>query len=160
MKKLFFFIYVCILVLSMQTNAQGVELIKKAEGFSSKPYICPAGKLTVGYGHTGNVNGPVTKEQAEALLKKDLRIAEEAIKQSVKVPLNPNQFSALVSFVYNVGVQNFKNSTLLRILNRGRYEEAALQFDRWVHANGTVLEGLKKRRAAEKQLFLKEVNYV
>ncbi len=145
-------IFICTDV--MEINAQGVDLIKVHEGYSGTPYICPAGKLTIGYGHTGNVSGPITKEQAEKLLKKDLSTAENAIQEQVKVPLNSNQFSALVSFVYNVGTGNFARSTLRALLNDGNFEEAANEFEKWVYGGGKKLPGLIERRIAEKTLFL------
>jgi len=138
----------------MNINDKGLELIKQMEGFRADPYICPAGVLTVGYGHTGNVTGSVTEEEAEELLKEDVKKAEETIEATVKTPLNENQFSALVSFIYNVGSGAFKSSTLKKHLDAGNFDAAANQFDRWVFAGGRKLPGLIKRRAAEKELFL------
>ncbi len=138
----------------MDINAKGLSILKTAEGFYAEPYICPAGKLTVGYGHTGNVSGPVTQEQAEVLLKGDLKAAQDAVEAHVTVPLTENQFSALVSLVYNIGANAFANSTLLDHLNNNEIELAAAQFDRWIYANGHVLPGLVKRRQLEKELFL------
>lgn len=138
---------------------KAVELIKGFEGFSAKAYICPAGKPTIGYGHTGNVRpeDTITKEEAEKLLAKDLEKFESGVKKLVKVPLNDNQFAALVSFAYNVGLGNFDTSTLLKQLNEGHYDLAADQFLRWTKGGGKELPGLVKRRAAERAVFLTPV---
>ncbi len=138
----------------MEMTQEGVDLIKEAEGFSQTPYICPAGKLTVGYGHTGTVTSAVTKEQAEELLKQDLHTAENVVKSNVTAPISDNQFSALVSFTYNVGGTAFKNSTLLKLVNKKQYALAANEFDKWTHANGKQLDGLVTRRQSVKQVFL------
>lgn len=141
----------------MNTSPAGAEIIKKAEGLKLKPYLCPAGVLTVGYGHTGNVKGTITEAEAEALLKADLLKFEEAVLKHVRVPLKQHQFDALVSFVYNVGTGAFANSTLVKLLNQGKYKEAADQFPRWNKSNGKVLPGLVTRRAKERELFLNNV---
>ena len=96
----------------------------------------------------------ISKEQAEQLLKEDLKHFENAVSQLVTVKLNQSQFDALVSFMFNVGVYAFKKSTLLRLINQENFLEAANEFDRWVYANRKKLPGLVKRRADEKQLFL------
>lgn len=142
----------------MNINKSGLDLIKNFEGLRLKAYRCPSNILTIGYGHTGGVREGqvITKEKAEELLKADLSIFEQGVRKNVKVPLNENQFSALVSFVFNIGLAAFIRSTLLRILNSGDYKGAAGQFDRWVRGGGKVLPGLVRRRAAEKELFLKK----
>jgi lysozyme len=96
----------------------------------------------------------ITAQQAETFLKQDLQEAESAVNQLVKVALNENQFSALVSFVFNLGGGALGESTLLRQLNAGHYLEAANQFLRWTYAGGQQLPGLVRRREAERQLFL------
>lgn len=138
---------------------KAVELVKGFEGFSSKAYLCPAGVPTIGYGHTGNVrpDDTITQEAAEALLAKDLAKFEDGVKKLVKVPLNDNQLAALTSFAYNVGLGNFKTSTLLKQLNDGEYELAADQLLRWTKAAGKELKGLVTRRAAERAVFLTPV---
>ena len=140
----------------MQISTKGIELIKKFEGFRSKPYRCAGGVLTIGYGHTSGVSlgTTCTKEQATRWLKKDVEVAEQAIKKYVKVPLDQNMYDALVSFIYNVGTSAFKNSTLLKKLNAGYYEDSACEFRRWNKAGGKVNAGLSRRRAEEKALFL------
>lgn len=140
----------------MKTSEKGIELIKSFEGLRQFSYKCPAGVWTIGYGHTGGVKkgDTCTEEEAIELLKKDLEIFEHSIKDLVKVELNQNQFDALVSFVFNVGVGAFQDSTMRKFLNSKQFSAAAEQFDKWVHSKGVKLEGLVKRRAAEKNLFL------
>ena len=141
----------------MEISKNGIILIKKFEGCSLKAYKCPAGVWTIGYGHTNKVfvDDVITQEEAETLLKQDLIIHCNNVSKLVKVHLNQNQFDALVSFEYNVGYGAFQNSTLLKLLNQGKYKEAAAQFDRWIYAGKKVLPGLVNRREAEKELFLK-----
>ncbi len=141
----------------MEISQNGINLIKKFEGCSLKAYKCPAGVWTIGYGHTNKVfaDDMITQEEAETLLKQDLIIHCNNVTKLVKAPLNQNQFDALVSFEYNVGYTAFQNSTLLKLLNQKKYNEAAEQFDRWVYAGKTKLAGLVNRRKAEKELFLK-----
>lgn len=140
-----------------QTNQLGLDLIKEYEGFSANSYICPGGHLTIGYGHKilegESFPGAITPESAEALLRKDAAVAERAINKMTKVALTDNQFSALVSFTYNVGVGNFQSSTLLKCLNAGEYEAVPEELARWVFSRGKKLPGLIKRREAEGNLF-------
>lgn len=134
----------------------GLSLIKGFEGFRSKAYVCPAGVLTIGYGHTGPDVKPgmtVTEERGTELLAKDVSRFERAVDKFVKVPLTQNQYDALVSFTYNVGEGNFQSSTLLKKLNAKDYAGAAAQFNRWNRGGGKVLSGLVRRRAAERKLF-------
>ena len=140
----------------MKTSKIGLQLIKKWEGFRSNSYLCPANVWTIGYGHTTTAkpNQSVTRTEAETLLRVDLFRYEQAVNNYVKVPINQNQFDALVSFTYNCGVAAFKGSTLLSLLNKGRYQSAAKQFPRWNRGGGRVLEGLSRRRQDEKRLFL------
>lgn len=141
----------------MEISQIGIDLIKKFEGCSLRAYKCPAGVWTIGYGHTNKVfaDDVITQEEAETLLRQDLIIHCNNVSKLVKVPLTQNQFDALVSFEYNVGYGAFQASTLLRLLNQGKYKEAAGQFDRWIYAGKKVLPGLVNRRKAEKGLFLK-----
>lgn len=139
----------------MKTSNAGIALIKQAEGIKLKAYQCPAGVWTIGHGTTRNVKPgmTITMQQAQDMLIEDVRTFERAVESAVKVPLNQNQFDALVSFVYNIGIGAFQKSTLLGYLNAGAYGAAAGQFGRWVKAGGVTLNGLVKRRAAEAQLF-------
>lgn len=149
------------------------------------PYVCPAGMWTVGYGEAicpedpehrdfksrnltkeqaiAEINAKlapfkdgITEQQAQIRFQNLLAPREFAVNQSVRVPLTQNQFDALVSFVYNVGVAAFKGSTLLRKLNNRDYAGAADEFLRWNKSGGKALGGLTRRRAAEKAMFLKK----
>jgi lysozyme len=136
---------------------KNISLIKKHEGLRLEAYLpTPNDVWTIGYGHTHTAKQgqKITGAQAEALLRKDITWAEEAVNKSVVVPLTQNQFDALVSFVFNVGAGAFGSSTLLRLLNSKDYEGAANQFLRWNKQKGVVLKGLTKRREEERKLFL------
>ena len=166
-----------------KTNEAGVALIKSFEGLHDgdkrtpqlEPVLCPAGIWTIGWGHALVSGGRqllakdkdlamavyklrypagMTKADADMLLILDLAEREHSVERLVRVPLTDNQFAALVSFVYNLGVNNFQSSTLLRKLNDRDYLGAAEQFLRWVNSNGVPLDGLRRRRAAERKLFL------
>jgi lysozyme len=146
----------------MKLGEEGLNLIKVSEGLSLKAYVCPAGVLTIGYGHTKGVRfgDVISVEKAHQLLLEDVIWAEDAVNRSVKVELNQNQFDALVSFTFNLGEANLKKSTLLRLLNVGSYPEAAEEFLRWNRAGGVILRGLTKRRVAERKLFLTPMEHV
>ena len=140
----------------------GLSLIKRHEGFCGHPYRCPAGVPTIGYGatyypDTGRAvtlrDPAITEVQASALLKKQVERFVAAVNRYVHVPLNQNQFDALVSLAYNIGLENLRTSTLLRLLNQQQYSAAAEQFPRWNKANGRIQPGLVRRRADEKSLF-------
>lgn len=138
----------------MQT---GIPLIKRFEGCRLAAYICPAGVLTIGYGHTGadvRRGQVISQVQADTLLARDYARFEIAVRRLVHVAVTDNQLGALVSFAFNVGTGNLQKSTLLRMLNAGDRLGAANQFKRWNRAGGRVLEGLTTRRAAERSLFL------
>jgi lysozyme len=138
-------------------SKNGIDLIKNWEGCRTDAYLCPAGIWTIGYGHTRTATQgmKIDYTKADSLLLEDLKRFESAIRQLVKVPLNQNQFDALVSFTFNVGEDAFKGSTLLKLLNAGNYNAAAAQFGKWVYAGKKVLPGLVARREAEYQLFIK-----
>ncbi len=139
----------------MTLNVVGLDLLTRYESFKPKPYDDGTGTLTIGYGHTRSVVMPakVTEEEARELLREDLEYFNDVLYRQVRVPLNENQFSALVSFVYNVGEGNFRNSTLLKKLNNGNFKAASVEFEKWTKGGGKVLGGLVRRRAAEQQLF-------
>ena len=145
----------------MKTSDVGIELIKKYEGCVLKAYKCPSGVWTIGYGHTNGVKSgmQITKAQALDYLKQDLSVFEKAVTNYVKVPLNQNQFDALVSFSFNCGAGALKTSTLLQKLNSSDYNGAANEFLKWNKSKGKVLNGLVRRRQEEKELFLK-TNYL
>lgn len=135
---------------------RSLNLIKKFEGLRLDAYWCPAGVLTIGYGHTGAdvyEGQKITEEEAEALLLKDVENVEENIKKMIVKEVTNNQFDALVSFAYNCGTVNLGRSTLLKYVNQSKYKEAAAEFDKWVYAGKKKLNGLVKRRAAERALF-------
>jgi lysozyme len=141
----------------MKTNSAGLDLIKHYEGLRLIAYADVVGVLTIGYGHTGADVTPglvITQTQADLLLAGDLARFESGVSDLALVPLNANQFSALVSFSYNLGLGSLRQSTLLRDLNRGDYAAAANEFPRWDRAGGRELPGLLKRRQAERALFL------
>ena len=143
----------------MKPSQACVDLVKEFEGFRPTAYICPAGVLTIGYGTTEDVSigDEVTREEAEEMLMEDLLSASKAIDDLVDVELTQHQYDSLTSFVYNVGREAFKNSTLLRLLNAGNYDGAAAQFGRWNKGGGRVLAGLTRRREAEQELFTEVV---
>ena len=144
----------------LKVSRAGVELIKSFEGLRTTAARLPDGRWTLGYGHTFSARegATVTQEDADALLRFDLLPIVDAINNLVLVPLNQNQFDALVSFCFNIGVDNFAASTVLKRINEGKMTEAALAMDSWRSAefNGQtyVLAPLIRRRAAEKNLFL------
>jgi len=139
--------------------SQALALIKQFEGLSLTAYPDPgtgAEPWTIGYGHTGDVTKGmvITQEQADAFLLQDAQNAVNQILSLVKVPLTSNQLSALIDFVYNLGIGNLRSSTLLKLLNAGNYAGAANQFLVWDQAAGHVMPGLFRRRMAERTLFL------
>ena len=147
----------------LNVSQNGIDLIKKYESLRLEAYQCTAGKWTVGYGHTKDVEegDVITEEQAEQFLRQDIKHLEEIINKSVKVPLCQNQFDALASLVFNIGETNFRSSTLLKCLNRGYYDQTAKQFLLWnkikdkktrIYINSP---GLTRRRNEEMGLFLK-----
>lgn len=139
----------------MQISKEGLALIKKFEGFESRAYLCPAGVWTIGYGHTKDVKegDEWSQAHAEHMLEIELEEFCEYVNKMVKVPLEQYQFDALVAWVYNLGAGNFKESTLLRVLNQGDYDDVPHQIKRWNKAGGRVLQGLVRRREAEALLF-------
>lgn len=142
----------------MITSQKGIDLIKKFEGFSDKEYICPAGKPTIGYGHVILANEyfqePMTRRVAETLLKTDLEPRQKSLNSFLKVNINQNQFDALISLMYNIGVDNFRKSTLLKFINERLFDKVPDQFRRWRFSNGKVLKGLVNRREEEIKLWL------
>ncbi|HJR08276.1 MAG TPA: lysozyme [Pyrinomonadaceae bacterium] len=167
-----------------EINQAGLDLIKSFEGIldgdpttaNLDPYLDPIGIWTIGYGHAivvgkdflrGKQNkakafslypGGITMAEAETLLRADVMDKCRDVDSLVKVSLNDNQYAAVVSFTFNLGVGNLKQSTLLKKLNAGDFEGAAKEFAKWNKAGGKVLAGLTRRRAAEAALFLRPVN--
>lgn len=138
-------------------------LVTGWEGYSSVPYRDQAGDWTIGYGHKMQPDEPhaaITPTQARKLLTQDLHDAAATVADAVTVPLTDTEGAALVDFAFNVGDENFRTSTLLRMLNAGDYQGAAGQFGRWDEytdadtGKRVVDRGLSRRRLAEKKLFL------
>lgn len=144
----------------MRLSQHGVAVAHYFEQCKLNAYPDPGSKngepWTIGWGHTGPEvkRGLIwTQEQADAAFLIDVTRFEQAVTELVKVPMLQGQFDALVLFAYNVGSKSLKTSTLLRKLNAGDYDGAALEFCRWNKNDGTVLRGLIRRRAAEECLF-------
>ncbi len=142
--------------MTRKTNEAGIELIKAFEGLSLTPYYDVAGYPTVGYGHAINVDmsQTITEQQAEDLLVDDLGHAERAVVRACKVPLTDNQFAALVSLCFNCGPKPLYLTLGSKLAGKD-YEGAANEFLRWNKAGGKVVNGLTRRREAERTLFLK-----
>lgn len=139
----------------MNISKNGTDLIKLFESLQLKAYYCPAGVWTIGYGHTLNVKrmDVITEQEADCYLMQDLYQVENSINKLVRVKLTQNQYDALCSFIFNVGVGAFNKSTLLAKLNTGDYLGAANEFKRWNKAGGVIMAGLVRRRQAEEDLF-------
>lgn len=148
----------------MQVSDAGINLIKSFEGFRSKAYPDPksgGAPYTIGYGTTKYTSGApvkpgdsVTPGQAELYLREDVKKFANSVDALVTAPLKQCQYDALVSFVYNLGATNFRTSTLLKKLNARDYKGAADEFLRWVSPGSSVEAGLRRRRTAERDLFL------
>lgn len=139
----------------MNISDKGLTLVKHSEGLRLKAYRCPAGILTIGYGHTGSDVKPgqiITEAKADELLRNDVARFEDAVGKMAG-PTTQGQFDALVSFAFNLGLGKLMSSTLLKKHKAGDYRGAAEQFLRWDRAGGVVLIGLSKRRAAEAALY-------
>jgi lysozyme len=148
-----------------KTATSGIELIKKFEGFSSKPYLCPAKICTIAYGATFYPNGkkvtmtdkPMTEVEGVELLKSMLTKFEQYVDSYCIDTITQNQFDALVSFCYNVGPANLKSSTLLKKVNTNHNDETIrAEFMKWTKASNKVLKGLVLRRQAEADLYFKK----
>lgn len=158
----------------MEISQNGINLIKKYEGCRLDAYLCPSNVWTIGYGHTGSdvcKGRKITQAEADKLLKNDLLVHSNNVNKLVKVKLNQNQFDALVSLEFNIGYGNFCSSTILKLINQGKFKEAGNRFlfenpnaktpeekykGCFVFDNRKkVLNGLVKRRADEKTLFFK-----
>lgn len=146
-------------------NKAGIDLIKSFEGLFLKAYLDPVKIPTIGYGTIMYPNGkrvtmqdpPITEAQAVEYLTHEVNEKASGVEKLVKIPLNDNEFAALVSFAYNVGTPALGSSTLLKLLNAGDKKGASEQFVRWNKAGGKELPGLTRRRLAERDLFLKPV---
>lgn len=141
---------------SFDYSSTGLALTRAFEGLRLEAYQDSAGRWTIGYGHTGpevHEGLRISEFEAEALLRADLAAAVACVRRAVRVEITQSQFDALVDFCFNAGRGSFLNSSLLRYLNAGRFESVVVQFGLWAHADGEVVPGLVRRRAAEAALF-------
>ena len=145
-----------------QIGAKGLNLIKKYEGFKASPYRCPAGIPTIGYGATYYPDGtkvkltdkPITTREADTMLLNMLKHYEQGVDSFTTDKVNQNQFDALVSIAYNIGLQALKGSSLIRKINLDPNDKTIKnEFMRWTKANGKVLDGLLARRKEEAELY-------
>lgn len=149
----------------MIPSQNAIDLIKSFEGFQPKEYLCPAGKPTIGYGHVirdGEKFTTITEQQAETLLKTDLKWVCRTIDNAVTCDLTQNEYDALCSFIFNIGGTNFRNSSCCRLLNQDNYMDAADAILLWNKVTNPktgekeVSAGLERRREAERALFMKD----
>ena len=145
----------------MRINARGLALLKEFEGLKLTAYKDIVGVPTIGYGSTDGITEQdvinkktITKSEAEDLLLDDLERFEHGVSKCVTVQLNENEFSALVTFSYNLGMGSLQKSTLLKLLNAGDKSGASQEFLKWNKAGGHEVAGLTRRRTAEQKLFL------
>jgi lysozyme len=144
----------------MQMTEEGLALIRRFEGFRGEAYRCPAGVWTIGYGHTSQAGPPrvtpgmrMSEAEAEAVLARDVQEFARAVTAALRRDVSPQQFSALVSFAYNVGAGAFTRSSVLKAVNEGDMEAVPARLRLWVKADGRTLQGLVRRREAEAALF-------
>lgn len=144
----------------LRYSDNAINLIKKYESFANKSYLCPSGKKTIGYGtridyHPEIKKGTcITEKKAIELLRKDLdTLVTPVIKKNIKVKLKQNQIDALYSLIHNIGVNNFVNSNVLKLLNRRRFTRMKKDWQEFQMGGGRVLPGLQKRRQDELRLF-------
>ena len=138
---------------------RGLDFIKRFEAFSEYSYYCPANKKTIGYGHvvlpSEQIEEPLSEEDGEILLRKDVEKAERAVLRNTKVPLTDGQYDALVSMTFNAGGGAYQRSQIRMGVNRGDFEEAAEWFPRsFITANGRIVHGLIRRRLDEREMFI------
>ena len=146
----------------MKLNARGYDLIKQYEGYSDRPYLCPAGIPTIGFGNTYYPNGSkvkltdkqITREYANEMLQFVADNFANEVSKSIKSIISQNQLNALTSFAYNLGMTNFRNSTLLKKVNANPNDPTIKEeFLKWNKSNGKILQGLINRRRAESNLY-------
>lgn len=148
-------------------NQATVNLIKEFEGFRARAYKCPAGVWTIGYGTTAAAfvgldpkeGMKITEAEAEKYLHTALHKFSSAIAESIRKPINDNEFGAFLSLAYNIGSGAFKKSSALRYFNAGDKAKAADAILLWNKAGGKTLSGLTRRRAAERALFLTPIGF-
>lgn len=139
----------------MQASTVAYELIKQFEELRLRSYRCPADVWTIGWGNTDHVMPGMVIDSNEAMHRflDDIEVVEKALARLVKVPLTQPQYDALVSFTFNLGAGNLAQSTLLKRINEGRFQDAANEFLKWTRAKGKILPGLVRRRSIERDLF-------
>lgn len=139
----------------MNISENGINLIKSHEGLMLSAYEDTGGVWTIGYGHTKDVYAgqKITEEEAEQFLKEDLEWAEQSVNDLIVVNISQKQYDSLVSFVFNVGVNQFKQSWVLLFTNQMNWGGVREQFMRWVYDNGVKIQGLENRRLAEASLY-------
>jgi lysozyme len=143
--------------MSDPVNRATVELIKRNEGCRLAAYQDSVGVWTIGYGHTGDdvTEGlQISQDQAEQLLRQDLEKFQDGVDDAIAGDTSDNQFGAMVSLAFNIGLAHFKTSTVLREHNAGHYQTAADAFLLWNKAGGRVLPGLDRRRREERDQYL------
>lgn len=145
----------------MKMTDEGLTLIMRFEGFRETAYLCPAGVWTIGYGHTARSGPPgvaqgmtMPEEEARVVLGRDVERFAADVRLALRRDISDRQFSALVSFAYNVGSGAFRSSSVLKAVNAGDFEAVPRRLQLWVKAGGKVLPGLVRRRAAEVELFI------
>ena len=140
----------------MKTTSKGIDIIKKYEGCKLSAYRCPSGVLTIGYGHTDNVRAGqhITQQEADDMLLQDILQREKQIDEVLTADLNENQYDAVISFVFNVGIGNFARSTLLKKINANP-DDRSIRFEwlEWCRSGKRILEGLVRRREEEITLY-------
>jgi lysozyme len=138
---------------------QAYDLVRQFEGLRLQRYMDVDGYGTIGYGHLCHPNDGlinISMETAENLLEQDIMFAACSVIRMTDVPLNDNQYSALIDFVYNLGPASYQRSTLRQKINRKEFKEIYNEFKKWVYGNGVIIPGLKVRRQTEAMLFLKD----
>lgn len=145
----------------MKTNKQALQIIQSCESLRLQSYLCPGGVWTIGYGHTKGVKPgqSITREQAEKFLQEDIEQKERALDGLLSVRLNDNQYSALVSWVFNLGEGNFAKSTLRKVINAdpNNRDSITREWLRWNKSGGKELRGLTIRRQMELDLYFTPV---
>lgn len=142
--------------MARRINERGLDLVKSFEGLRLDAYRCAAGVLTIGWGSTGphvKEGMTITLDEAETLLKSDLARFERGV-DALLGPATSDQFSACVSLAFNIGLNAFAGSTVLKRHKKGNHAGAADAFMLWIKAKGNVLKGLVRRREAERKLYL------
>jgi len=143
----------------MKISDIGLKLIKHYEGFYPSTYLCPARVPTIGYGTTRIGGKPIptgmviTEQKASGYLMEEVNMIEKQLVSCIKTSLSQNQWDAIYSFVYNLGITNFSKSTLLKCINKNNFTQASTEFLKWNKAAGKELKGLTNRRRSESILF-------